>query len=111
VDLHDFRRLIIAVKEMGSTRHLMGRIPGSDRTPIDSGRVDTDGEMNHILGMLDSMTLQERSYPVLLTVPQRCLRIAAGAGVEPTDVTNLFRQFKAVRDAMARFERGVWWSA
>jgi signal recognition particle GTPase len=43
-----------------------------------------------------------------MTVPKRCLRIAAGAGVQPSEVSRLFTEFKAMRDMLFRFERGGW---
>ena len=108
MDLNDFRRQIIEIKKMGPVRDLMVRAPGLSRMSMDLGGIDADREIDRIKGMLDSMTLQERSYPVLLTVPKRCLRIAAGAGVEPTEVSRLFTQFRAMRDLVSRSEPGGW---
>ena len=64
--------------------------PGLNQMSMDLGGIDADREIDRIQGILDSMTLQERSYPVLMTVPKRCLRIAAGAGVKPSDVFEAF---------------------
>ena len=108
MDLNDFRRQILEIQKMGSVRDLMVRIPGLNRMSMDSGDIDADREIDRIKGILDSMTLQERSSPVLLTVPKRCLRIAAGAGVEPSEVSRLFTQFRAMRDMMSRSEPGGW---
>ncbi len=60
--------------------------------------VDADGEVKRIQGMIDSMTKAERSDPHIIDISRR-RRIAAGAGVEPSDVSGLVKQF----DGMASF--------
>ncbi len=76
---------------------------------MDRSGLDFDRESRRILGMIDSMTMLERLYPFLITVPGRCARIANGAGVEPSgSVVGLFVQFKAMSDVTTRFERGGW---
>ena len=60
--------------------------------------IDADEEMKRIRGIIDSMTLEERSTPSLIDISRR-RRIAAGSGVEPADVSGLVKQF----DAMAAF--------
>jgi signal recognition particle subunit SRP54 len=106
VDLNDFRQQISAIKNMGSVQDLTVKIPGLNQMAIDLGGIHADREIERIQGILDSMTLHERSYPVLMTVPKHCLRIAAGAGVKPSEVSRLFTQFKAMRDMIFRLERG-----
>jgi len=106
VDLNDFRQQIIELKKIGPVRDSLAKIPGVNWMSMGSGDIDIDREINCIQAILDSMTPQERSYPVLMTVPQRCLRIADGAGVEPSEVSSLFTQFQSMRDMMSRFELG-----
>jgi signal recognition particle subunit SRP54 len=54
--------------------------------------VDADAEVRRIQGIIDSMTPKERSTPSLIDTPRR-RRIAAGAGVDPSDVSGLIKQF------------------
>ena len=108
MDLHDLRQQIVELKKMGPVRELMGKMPGLDQAGVDRIGLDFDRESRRILGMIDSMTMLERLYPFLITVPGRCARIANGAGVEPSEVVGLFVQFKAMSDVPTRLERGGW---
>ena len=82
------------MKKMGSVKDIMGKLPGmSDLAgSLDAEGVDADGEMKRVQGIIDSMTAAERSNPHLIDIPRR-RRIAAGAGVDPSDVSSLVKQF------------------
>ncbi|WP_337177872.1 signal recognition particle protein [Paludisphaera sp.] len=97
-DLEDFRKQIIQIKKMGSVQDVMGMFPGMGQMAENLGGIDADGEVRRIQGIIDSMTPRERSRPDLIDIGRR-RRIAAGAGVEPSDVSGLVKQF----DAMAAF--------
>jgi signal recognition particle subunit SRP54 len=97
-DLEDFRKQIIQIKKMGSVQDVMGMFPGMGQMAENLGGIDADGEIRRIQGIIDSMTPRERSRPDLIDIGRR-RRIAAGAGVEPSDVSGLVKQF----DAMAAF--------
>ncbi len=94
-DLDDFRQQIIQMKKMGSVKELMGKIPGLSQMAGDLEGVDADGEVKRIQGIIDSMTPAERSDPHRIDIPRR-RRIAAGAGVDPSDVSSLVKQFDAM---------------
>jgi signal recognition particle subunit SRP54 len=108
MDLHDFRQQIVELKKMGAVRDLMAKIPGRDQADVDRIGLDVDRECRRILGMIDSMTMLERAYPFLITVPGRCARIADGAGLEPSEVAGFFVQFKAWSGVAIGLERGGW---
>ena len=97
-DLEDFRKQIIQLKKMGSVQDVMGMFPGMGQMSETLGSIDADAEVRRIQGIIDSMTPRERSRPDLIDISRR-RRIAAGAGVEPSDVSGLVKQF----DAMAAF--------
>jgi signal recognition particle subunit SRP54 len=97
-DLDDFRKQIDMMRKMGPMRDLMGKIPGFGQFQDQLEGVDADAEVKRIKGIIDSMTAAERSDPHVIDIPRR-RRIAAGAGVEPSDVSGLVKQF----DAMAGF--------
>ncbi len=101
-DLNDFRKQIVQMKSMGSVRELMSMIPGLNQIPQDLGGIDADEEIKRIQGIIDSMTQAERSRPDLIDMSRR-RRIAAGAGVDPSDVSGLVKQF----DAMAAFVKSM----
>jgi signal recognition particle subunit SRP54 len=85
------------MKKMGSVKELMGKIPGMSGLAgdLDSEGVDADGEVKRIQGIIDSMTPAERANPNLIDIARR-RRIAKGAGVEPSDVSSLVKQFDAM---------------
>ena len=97
-DLNDFRQQIGQMKKMGSVKDLMGKIPGMSQMAGDLDGMDADGEVRRIQGIIDSMTAQERANPHLIDISRR-RRIASGAGVDPSDISGLVKQF----DAMAAF--------
>ncbi|MGC8640452.1 MAG: signal recognition particle protein [Isosphaeraceae bacterium] len=101
-DLNDFRTQIIQMKSMGSVRELMSMIPGLNQLPEALGEIDAEGEIQRIQGIIDSMTPTERSRPDLIDMSRR-RRIAAGAGVDPADVSGLVKQF----DTMAAMFRSM----
>ncbi len=94
-DLNDFRQQIVQMKKMGSVKDLMGKIPGMGQMAGEMEGVDADGEVKRIQGIIDSMTAAERSDPHLIDISRR-RRISAGAGVDPSDVSSLVKQFDAM---------------
>jgi signal recognition particle subunit SRP54 len=94
-DLDDFRQQIVQMKKMGSVKELMGKIPGLSQMPVNLDDMDADGEVRRIQGIIDSMTPAERKNPHLIDIPRR-RRIAAGSGVDPSDVSSLVKQFDAM---------------
>src|SRR3954468_8478288 len=94
-DLNDFRQQIVQMKKMGSVKDLMSKTPGLNQMADSLDWMDADGEVKRIQGIIDSMTPAERSNPHLIDIPRR-RRIAAGAGVDPADVSGLVKQFDAM---------------
>ena len=74
----------------------MSKIPGLSQMPMDAlGGIDADEEIKRIQGMIDSMTPDERRNPELIDISRR-RRIAAGSGVDPSEVSGLVKQFDAM---------------
>jgi signal recognition particle subunit SRP54 len=94
-DLTDFRKQIEQMQKMGSVRDLMSKIPGLNQMADTLGDTDPDAEVKRIRGIIDSMTPAERSNPDVIDIGRR-RRIAAGAGVDPSDVSGLVKQFDAM---------------
>jgi signal recognition particle subunit SRP54 len=94
-DLNDFRQQIAQMKKMGSMKELMGKIPGLSQMAGQLDGVDADGEVKQLQGIIDSMTPAERADPHKIDISRR-RRIAAGAGVEPSAVSGLVKQFDAM---------------
>ena len=94
-DLNDFRQQIVQMSKMGSVKDLMGKIPGMSAMAGNLEGVDADGEVRRIKGIIDSMTGAERADPHKIDISRR-RRISAGAGVDPSDVSSLVKQFDAM---------------
>ncbi len=94
-DLNDFRLNLIQMKKMGSVKDLMGKLPGLNQMSVDLDGIDADGEVQRIQGIIDSMTKEERKNPHMIDISRR-RRISAGAGVDPSDVSGLVKQFDAM---------------
>ncbi len=58
--------------------------------------------MRRLVGIIDSMTPDERRNPSKVIDQSRRRRIAAGAGVEPHEVNELVKQFDGMADVMKR---------
>ena len=99
----DFLKQMSAVKKMGGIKDMMKMLPGMGAQVKD---VDFDGkEMQQMEAMVYSMTLKERKDPNLIDASRR-RRIAAGAGVQPNDVSGLVKTFKRSRDMMKSLSGG-----
>src|SRR5262249_16441712 len=86
-DFNDFRRQITQL-QMGLVR-------------------DADGEILRIQGIIDSMTPNERSNPQIIDRSRR-QRIAVGAGVAPSDVSGLVKQFDGMAAVVEQMRRKRW---
>ena len=99
-NLDDFRAQLGRMKNMGSMRNLMSKIPGMSQVGMES--MNVDDEVQRIQAIIDSMTPAERRDPLLIDRSRR-RRIASGSGADPADVSGLVKQF----DAMAAVVRQV----
>jgi signal recognition particle subunit SRP54 len=100
--LDDFKKMLGQTKKLGSISKIMGMIPGMSGMSEKLGDVDADEEMRGLLGIIDSMTPDERRNPSKVIDQSRRRRIAAGAGVEPHQVNQLVKQFDGIADMMKK---------
>lgn len=89
IDLRAFREQL---SQMGSMREMLRKLPRNPSLERQLEGLDVDGQLNLVRGMIDSMTPSERADPHCLDESRR-IRIAAGSGVDPSDVASLVRQF------------------
>jgi signal recognition particle subunit SRP54 len=90
--LEDFRGVLEKIAKPGLMQKMMGLMPGmGDFKKMMDGE-DTDGEVRKMLGIIDSMTPEERRNPKLIDTMRRN-RIARGSGVAPAMITGLIKQF------------------
>jgi len=99
----DFLKQMQAVKKMGGMADMFKMMPGVGNQMAD---LDFDDKsINRIEGIVHSMTLRERREPDLIDSSRR-RRIAAGAGVQPNDVSGLVKTFKRSRDMLKAMSGG-----
>jgi signal recognition particle subunit SRP54 len=98
--LDDFKSQLQQVKRLGSMRKLIGLIPGMGGMLDALGDVDPEEDMKRMFGIIDSMTAEERRNPGKVIDQSRRRRIAAGAGVEPHEITELVKMFEPMAQMM-----------
>ena len=100
--LDDFKKMLGQTKKLGPLNKIMGMIPGMSAMSDMMGDVDAEEEMRGLVGIIDSMTPDERRNPSKVIDQSRRRRIAAGAGVEPHQVNELVKQFDGMADMMKK---------
>jgi signal recognition particle subunit SRP54 len=95
--LDDFLVQLRKMKEMGSMKDLVKKIPGMAEMAGDQ-EID-EGELVKFEAAIQSMTPQERENPKIIDTSRR-RRIARGAGIDPADVSQLVKNFEPMRQMM-----------
>ncbi|MGB2984537.1 MAG: signal recognition particle protein [Phycisphaerae bacterium] len=95
--LDDFLVQLRKVRKMGSMKDLLKKIPGMGDTLGDM-EVD-EREIVRFEAVIQSMTPKERANPKIID-PSRRRRIARGAGCDPSDISQLVKQFEPMRNMM-----------
>ena len=96
----DYLESMNQMKKMGGMRKLLEMLPGMGGGQLKQIEDAMDEKkMAQIEAMILSMTPKERANPDLLN-PSRKKRIAAGAGVDISEVNKLVKQFEQSRKMM-----------
>lgn len=98
--LDDFRKQMGQISRLGPLQKVMGMIPGMSSLTKHLDDVDAENSMKRLLGIIDSMTADEKRNPTKVIDQNRRRRISAGAGVEPHEVNELVKQFSAMSQVM-----------
>lgn len=99
--LDDFRNQLYQLSKPGLIKKMMGLIPGMGGLTEAMAGMDAEGESKRLIGIIDSMTPAERKNPKLID-PSRRNRIAAGAGVQGNEVSQLLKQFDGFSAVMSQ---------
>jgi len=97
--LDDFRDQLEKMAKPGLIQKMMGLMPGMGELNKLLENEDTEGGLKLTVGIINSMTPQERRNPKIID-PSRRNRIAQGAGVQPQDVNQLVRQYDMMAPIM-----------
>ncbi|MHB8530972.1 MAG: signal recognition particle protein, partial [Caulobacteraceae bacterium] len=105
-DLADMAEQLGQMQKMGGMEGLMGLLPGVQkikRQMSETGVSDAMIRRQHAI--IGSMTLKERRKPDILQASRK-RRIAAGAGVEVSEVNRLLKQHRQMQDAFKMMAKG-----
>ena len=95
-DFNDFLDQMQQMKKMGGLSSILSMLPGMG-LPSDL-EIDDDA-LKGTEAIIYSMTIEERTKPSIIN-PSRKRRIAAGAGVDISEVNRLIKQFEQSRKMM-----------
>ena len=101
--LDDFKKVLLQTRRLGPLGKVLGMIPGMGGMQEMLAGADLDKDVDRLFGIIDSMTPDERRSPSRLVDQSRRRRIAAGAGVEQHEVSDLVKQF----DGMSAMMKGM----
>ncbi|MEG0070285.1 MAG: signal recognition particle protein [Raoultibacter sp.] len=100
LNLDDFVEMNRQVRKMGGISKLVSALPGGDKA-LSQGQVDMNA-LDRMEVIIFSMTKREREKPDLLNGSRRS-RIAAGAGVQVSDVNQVIKKFNETKKMMKQF--------
>ncbi len=95
--LDDFLLQLRKMKQMGSMKDLVAKMPGMGDMLGDQ-EID-ENEFTRFEAVIQSMTPKERANPKLIDSSRR-RRISRGAGTDPNDVSQLVKMFEPMRQMM-----------
>lgn len=95
-NFEDFYEQIQQMKKMGGIKSLLGMLPGMGQ--LKDLQIDDDA-FKQTEAMINSMTKKERLNPDIINPPRK-RRIAAGAGVDISEVNKLMKQFEQSKKMM-----------
>ena len=103
-DLEDFKSQMQQMKKMGGLSALIDKLPAQLAQAAQGAPMD-DRVIGRTVGIIESMTPQERAKPEIIKASRK-RRIAAGAGVPVQEVNRLLNQFEQMREMMKRMQKG-----
>ena len=105
-DLEDLKSQLEQMKKMGGMGALMGLMPGMGQMKKAMSEANVNEKVfDRQVAIINSMTKKERAQPELLNASRR-KRIAAGSGVEVSDINKLVKQHRQMADMMKKMSRG-----
>lgn len=99
-DLNDLLDQMSQIKNMGSLKSILLKIPGISQKVKDAD-VD-DRQIDRLCAIILSMTKKERSKPEIINASRK-RRIATGCGLKVEDVNSLLRRFEQMQKMMKQF--------
>src|SRR6201991_3692115 len=105
-DMNDLASQLNQMKKLGGMKGVLGMLPGVGKI---KGQLEAAGLDDKILtrqeAIIKSMTKQERTHPDVINGSRR-KRIAAGAGVDVSEVNKLLKMHRQMADMMKKMGKG-----
>ena len=99
-NMNDLKGQLEQMLKMGGMQSIMGMMPGMGKYSKAAEDAGLDDKMlRRQIALIDSMTKKERANPDLLQASRK-RRIAAGAGLEVSDLNQLLKMHRKMADAM-----------
>jgi signal recognition particle subunit SRP54 len=103
-DLDDLKSQMLQMKKMGGLSALMDKLPAQLSQMAQGAQMD-EKLVSRRIGIIDSMTPQERARPELIKASRK-RRIAAGSGVPVQEVNRLLNEFEQMQKMMKLMTKG-----
>ena len=104
-DFNDLKEQFEQMQNMGGMAGLMDKLPGMPGMADKLKDKVNDREMARMVGIINSMTPQERAFPDIIK-GSRKRRIAAGCGLQVQDVNRLIKQQMQMKKMMKKMSKG-----
>ena len=105
-DMNDFKAQLAQMKKMGGMSGLLDKLPAQFQQAAAGANMDqAEKQVRRMVGIIDSMTPQERAKPELIKAARK-RRIAAGAGVQVQEVNRMLTQFEQMQTMMKKLSGG-----
>ncbi len=104
-NMNDLRAQLDQMLRMGGMEGIMGMMPGMGKmkSQMDQAGLD-DTVLRRQIALINSMTKKERGNPQLLQASRK-KRIAAGAGLEVSELNKLLKMHRQMADMMKKMGR------
>ncbi|WP_339820308.1 signal recognition particle protein [uncultured Paracoccus sp.] len=101
-NMNDLRGQLEQMQKMGGMSSVMGMMPGMAKMAKQAQAAGYDDKVvRHQIALINSMTKKERANPDLLQASRK-KRIAAGAGLDVSDLNKLLKMQKQMADTMKK---------
>ena len=102
--LQDYCEQIQQLRNMGDLSQIAGMMPGNLGRQLQGATID-EKALGHTEAIILSMTPQERENPQILNASRK-KRIAAGCGLQVSDVNRLLKQFEMMQELTKQVTKG-----
>jgi signal recognition particle subunit SRP54 len=105
-NMNDLKSQLDQMLKMGGMQGVMGMMPGMGKMQKAAADAGFDDRMlRHQIALINSMTKKERANPDLLQASRK-KRIAAGSGLEVSELNKLLKQHRQMADMMKKMGKG-----